>query len=479
MQLPYFLQNKTNQIIVGVVIFIIISILAVILWPKGPTVLPPDTTPVTLTWWKPFYGNETYGDNIADFKKLYPNVTINIVTQQYDTSYYQNLIADIAKNAGPDIFSLRNDDLPAYKEYMTPIRLFQNSNLAKYKTDYADLVVRDTMDRDKVYAITSYIDNIQLYYNKTILAQSGVAIVPSTWSELDGQLSKLNKRDVNSLNFSQSAISLGTGGRGVDGIPNINRLQDILPLLIFQQGGQLYDYQQNRSIFGSPKDTQQIQTGLSTASDFQTNVDVESPTYKAIQFYADFANPTRNRYSWNNASPNNVDAFVEGKLAYILHYSYFQDTIESRNPRLQYGVSPIPQLDPNFKKTYGFFFMDGINRNLETDVTKSKKREMAERFLYFLSLPEQQKKFVGKTNLPGALKSVVSDQLEGDEKLRVFAAGSLYSDNYYKPNVQATEKIWADLFERYWYNGVPLDQSLKQAIIQYNTIVNNGPKLQN
>jgi ABC-type glycerol-3-phosphate transport system substrate-binding protein len=222
MQLPYFLQSRNNQIIVGVVVLIIVSTLAIILWPKGTPTLPPDTTPVTLTWWKPFYGNETYGDTIADFKKLYPNVTVQIVTQQYDTKYYQSLIADIAKNAGPDIFTIRNDDLPAYKEYMTPIRQFQGAELAKYKTEFADLVVRDTMDRDKVYAITSYIDNIQLYYNKTILAQSGVAIVPSTWNELNGQLSKLNKRDANSLNFSQSAISLGTGGRGVEGAPNIN-----------------------------------------------------------------------------------------------------------------------------------------------------------------------------------------------------------------------------------------------------------------
>ena len=479
MQLPLFLQNRRNQIITGVAALLIITTTAVIFWPKAPMVVPVDSTPVTLTWWKPFYGSETYGDSIDDFKKLYPNVTIQIVTQKYDTSYYQNLIADIAKNAGPDIFTLRNDDLPAYKEYMTPIRQFQNATLAEYKTEFADLVVRETMDRDKVYAITSYIDNLQLYYNKSILSQNGVAIVPSTWNEMNGQLSKLNKRDANSLNFSQSAISLGTGGRSLDGDQNINRLQDILPLLIFQQGGQLFDYQENRPIFGQAKNAQQINSGLSTSQDFDSNVDKEGPTYKAMRFYADFADPTTNRYSWNNASPNNVDAFVEGKLAYILHYSYLQDTIESRNSRLQYGVAPVPQLDINFKKTYGFFFMDGINRNLERDATKARKREAAERFLYFLSLPEQQRKFVTKTSLPAARKTIVSEQLNGDEKLRVFAAGSLYSDNYYKPNVQATEKIWNDLFERFWYQGQPLDASLKKAVIEYNTIINNGPKLRN
>lgn len=455
--------------------------MAVILWPRSATPLPVDTTPVSLTWWKPFYGNETYSDTINDFKKIYPNVNIQIVTQQYNTEYYQNLIADIAKNAGPDIFTLRNDDLPAYKEYMTPIRQFQGAQLAKYKTDFADLVVRETMDRDKVFAITSYVDNLALYYNKTILAQSGVAIVPSTWAELDGQLNKINKRSATDLNFTQSAISLGTGGRSADGIPNINRLQDILPMLIFQQGGQLFDYQQNRSVFGNNKNASDVNSGLSTGQNFNTDtsIDINSPTYKAMKFYADFANPQSNRYSWNNASPNNVDAFVEGKLAYILHYSYFQDTIASRNSRLQYGVAPMPQLDTNFKKTYGFYFMDGINRNLETDPTKAKKREASERFLYFLSLPEQQRKFVTKTSLPAARKDIVNEQLNGDEKLRVFAAGSLFSDNYYKPDVQATEKIWNDLFERVWYGGETLDSSLKKSIIQYNTLVISGPKLQN
>jgi multiple sugar transport system substrate-binding protein len=480
MQIPPFLQNRRNQIIIAVVIVIVIIVFVLVatLNKPKPKAANVRREPITLTWWKPFYGQDVYANIIEEFKKIPGNesITVDVVSKKYDDTYYSSLLSDMARNAGPDIFSLRNDDLPAYKEFMTPLSNIAGSDLLEYKQKFTDLVVKETIDRDKVYAVTSYVDNMQLYYNKNILAQSGVALPPATWADLDRQLPLLNKRSLNSSQFLQSAISLGVGGRSAEGVSNVNRHEDILPLFIFQNGGKLYDYQTNKVAFGLSKNKQDLDLNLITSTNFKLdeNDKQQNPSYRAVKFYTDFADQANSRYSWNTSLDNNTDAFINGKLAYILQYSYFGDEIKKRNDRLPFSIAALPQLDSGAKKTYGFYFMDGMNRALENNIAK---KEASEKFLKFLTTKEAQQQFAEKTKLPGARKETINQQLNSDDTIRLFAAGALYADNYYKPDVAATEKIWSDMIERIQYAGQPLTESLNQAINQYTIIVQKGPRL--
>lgn len=475
------LQDKKKLAIIAGVI-IVVFILAVIFWPRPAPVEQVNDREVKLTWWKPFYGNNTYTEAIRKFTQIPGNsrVKIEVVNKPYDsTNYYKNLVTDIALGAGPSIFTIRNDDLPAYRDFMLPLRNIQGEDLNKYKEDFSDIVVQDTIYRGNVYAVTSYVDNLQLYYNKNILAQSGIALPPKSWDELDRQLSRLNKRSVDSINFQQHAISLGTGGRGLDGGENINRHVDIMPMLLFQAGGDMFDSQKNEVVFGLDKNRDLVNNNQITSSQFTTNSErnnlQNTPAYNSVRFYADFADVTRSRYSWNTSSINNVDAFAEGKLAYLISYSYMQDILLSKNPRLEYGVARLPQVDENNKRTYGFYFMDGINRELDKPERRL-ERTVAENFLKFLTNKEQQLDFVTRTRLPAAHKDVIKEQLAGDEVLRIFAEGSQYAKNYYKPDVLASEKIWSDMMERIQYEGMSVGESLQIAVNQYSLIVNNGPK---
>lgn len=477
MNISQFLLNRRNQIIIAVLIVVVIILVIVLNQPK-PKPKPVKIEPINLTWWKPYYGKDVYDKIIEDFKKIpgNENISIDIITKKYDDTYYNNLLSDMARNAGPDIFSIRNDDLPAYQEFMTPLTNITGSELSDYKQNFVDLVVKETIDRNKVYAVASYVDNLQLYYNKSILVQSGIALPPTTWADLDRQLPLLNKRGVNSPIFTQSAISLGVGGRGSDGASNINRHEDILPLLLFQNGGQLYDDQSKKTVFGLSKNKKDLNSNLITGANFKLDESdkQQNPTYKAIKFYTDFADQSSSRYSWNTAQDYNTDAFINGKLAYILQYSYFGEEIQKRNDRLPFSVSPLPQLDSSVKKTYGFYFMDGMNRSLESNTAK---KTAAENFLKYLTTKEAQQKFAEKTKLPGARKETINLQLNSDDSIRMFAAGSLYADNYYKPDVVAIERIWTDMIERIQYAGQPLTESINQAVNQYNTILQKGPKL--
>ena len=482
-----FFANRRNIIIVAVaVVTLVASLVAYLIFstPKKDTTLEPvlSNPPIAaeLTWWKPFNSADTYSQVIADFQKIpgNENIEINFVTKNYGNGvdYYNDIVADIARNAGPDIFTLRNDYLPAYKEFLSPISVFNGPILNDYRNQFVDLAARDTTDRDEVYAITSYVENMQLYYNKDILAQSGIALPPLTWQDLDKQLDILNKRDKSGISFSQNAISLGTGDLGSAGSNNINRFQDIIPLLIFQSGGQIYDYQTGQVALDS-RNKLDVETGVSSDTGFSGTEDNQDPVYNALDFYTDFADTRDSRYSWNTSSNNNVDQFVAGDLAYMIHYKFMDGVLKQRNSRLKYDVAKLPQLDANNKKTYGYFFMDGMSVELSRNSKKAVKREAAERFLYYLSQSEAQNTLAAETQLPGARKDVIAAQQAADNSSAIFAEGALYADNYYKPNPDGVEKIWADLVERIQFEGQTLEESLDEARGEYQNYVSEGPKI--
>jgi ABC-type glycerol-3-phosphate transport system substrate-binding protein len=491
-------SSRKLQIGIGIVLIIALSGIGLIIINSGKkqidnVIVQEADYPIKLIWWKQYYGSEVYDEIIKNFTSLpqYKNVTIEIIKKPSDGEYYKDLLQDISRGSGPDIFTLSNDDLPAYKEYMTPITnvndintkpIGDNKLLEDYKEKFVDLAVNQTIDRNQLYAVTSYIENMQLYYNANLLSQAGIVNPPSSWSDLEKQIPLLNKRDVNGVNFLQSAISLGTGfiNKSIDSEVaklNINRFQDIIPLLIFQSGGQLYDYDNEKSIFG-------VSSGGTVGGD--------SIAQQAVKFYNSFADVNSSRYSWNGSSEDNQTAFVEGRLAYILHYSYFQNIIKTRNSSLKYNIAKIPQLNPSNKKTYGFFYMDGLNRKMADDVNRlnasqiiteeskaaTKKLQVARDFMYFISQKDQQQAFANKTNLPSAHKDVIDYQIVNSSvNSRKFAEGALYAENYHKPNVVRTEKIWGDMMYRIQYENISLENSVEQAIEEYNNIINDKPKI--
>ncbi len=488
-------KKRLYFIIAGIVALITIGVVVFVMTRPAPKAVV-DNSPVTLNWWKVAegYDETAIAEIIANFQKIPGNagVTINVVKKDFTDNYYSNLISDFARGIGPDIYSLRNDDLPAYKEFLAPIEIFKGKLLTDYRQNFVDLVVRETIDRDKVYGVTAYVDNLQMYYNKTLLNQELIISPAKDWTEMTRQAMMITRRNVNTDEFIQTTIALGTGGRTPEGLkPNIDQLDKILPTLIFQNGGQLWDYRTGQPIFGANKNTDDAKTGTQTSlnlafggnrNNISGKLNQDTPTYRAVRFFADFADVSTTRYSWNNKMPSNVDLFLEGKLAYMINFRSFEKVIQQRNNRLNYDVAELPQLDPNIKRTYGQFFMDGISRKVLQDVEQTKtpaaarKYQKAQEFLEFLTNKVNQFKITNGTKLPGAHKEIINEQLNGDQASRVFAGGTLYADNYYKPDVKKTEKMWQDLFEKIHYQNVELPNALTSAITEYNLMSQEASK---
>lgn len=478
-----FETNKKLWIAGGIIGFLVITLGILLIVNNQPQQIQTIGNPqVTLTWWKSGYSKNTglYNKIIEDFRKIPGNssVTIRVENRDINDNYYRGLISDIARGIGPDIFSLQNDDLPAYKEFLSPIEVFRGSLLTEYRQSFVNLAVRETMDRDKVFGITDHVDNLQLYYNKNLLAQNRIPQPAKSWIELTRQSQFLSKRPIGGDNFITSSIALGTGGRSSGGDSNIPLHPDIIPMLIFQNGGQLFDYQTQKNILTEslrPTNQQNISN--------RSSVNQESPAFQALRFYLDFADPTTNRYSWNNSNPKAEDMFLEGRLAYIIQYRSFADEIRTKNSRLDFDVTELPQVDENNKRTFGRFTMDVLNRNLANsalntnDLTAANKYQKAQEFMYYLSTAEAQETLAVGTGLPSGHRQIIQEQLEGDQATRIFAAGSLYAENYYKPDVDRTRKMWSDLFDRVQFSNVPLSESISQMSREYDLIIQSGPQL--
>jgi len=78
------------------------------------------STPRTLNLWTVFDDYEGFGDIIASYRKLHPNITINFRKLRYD-EYDQALLEAMAEDRAPDIVSIHNTWLGKYQTKLLPL----------------------------------------------------------------------------------------------------------------------------------------------------------------------------------------------------------------------------------------------------------------------------------------------------------------------------------------------------------------------
>jgi hypothetical protein len=178
-----------------------------------------------------------------------------------------------------------------------------------------------------------------LYYNQTLLNQAGVAVAPSSWEAVTGLAPTLTHLS-NHLPV-QSAVALGT-------YTNIQNARAILSTLFFQAGSTI---------------TSTSQTGVgSTLGQAQASASTGiSPVSAALNFYTQFANPSRTVYSWNGSFSSDYQQFLAGDLAFYLGFASEQPQIAAANPNLLYQMAPLPQLQTAaVKSDYGLAYAFAI-----------------------------------------------------------------------------------------------------------------------
>ena len=363
--------------------------------------------PITLTYWRTVDGTTPFNDIIKDYNKLHPNVTIKLSNLPYGD--YDKQLTEAAKSGTlPDLYSIKEDWMPRYKDYHQPAPDTVYS-AQEFKNTFVDVVSRRLVSGQLVDGLAYGVSTLGLFYNTDMLSSVGVSSPPTTWQELMDLNHKLTMRTGNDI--AQAGVALGN--------VNVTDYTAITSVLMQQNGATMTNTPPTQATFNKPDSS-----GYASAA-------------KAMSFYSSFAKPSNANYSWNDKLGSSLDAFKAGKLAMMINYAYRAPEIDAANPSLHYKMAALPQVS-SAKPTNGAEFW------VEQASKTSKNTEVAWDFLRFAATRTQLNRYSIATYRPAARKDLVAQQSQ-DKYLGPFAKQISSAKTWYKGNSYNVDGIFGDM----------------------------------
>ncbi len=244
--------------------------------------------------------------------------------------YESDLVEALAQDSGPDLILFSDQMIVRHRNKVIPLDA-KTYPLATFKETFAD-GAEIFVAPEGVLALPLTIDPLLLYYNRDLVTSANIVRVPERWSEVLNVIGALTAFGDNRT-IKQSAISLGESG-------NVPYAKDIVALLSLQAGTPLTAYDRGVPV-----------SKLADAYGF-----VPAPAQAAIDFYTQFAAPTKTTYTWSRALPNAQDFFTIGTLALHLGYASDRPRLVAKNPNLNFDAAVVPQRDQSSRRqTVGRF----------------------------------------------------------------------------------------------------------------------------
>ncbi len=397
---------------------------------------------IVLRFWKTFEDSENMEPLIQAYQQKNRNVRIEYTKKNID-NYEEDLINALAAGNGPDIFSINNDWVPHYQDKIAaaPEKIFP---IREYRDAFVDVVNDDFTNENKIYGVALAVDSLGLYYNKDLIGTVGIATPPKTWAKLAEDVQRLAVTDRNGY-FTRSGVAMGLA-------KNVNRSVDILYLLMLQAGV-------------IPWSDDHLTPSFTESVEREGNQ--SNPGVEALDFYTSFANPASPNYNWNARSDYSIDAFANGRAAYLYSYAYTRDTIEQKAPNLNFDVANVPQYSlsgssVNFANYWG-----------EVVSSQSENQNVAWDFLKFISSKEQLDKYYVKHKQPSSRRDLIELQIQ-DPEIGVFANANLTAKSFYKPDQARVDSIFGNVIENVLLNGLAPEEALSQAENQAGALVRNS-----
>ncbi|MSU73898.1 extracellular solute-binding protein [Candidatus Kaiserbacteria bacterium] len=262
----------------------------------------------------------TFAAVIRQSAETHPELS-QVTYEQKDAATFESELTDaLASGGGPDLFLLRQDYAlkDAGKASLIP---FSALSKAQFENTFIE-AANPFLAQNGVIAVPIFADPLILYWNKDMLASAGYAQAPKYWDELFQIAQKVSKRD-DSGAIVKSAIALGE-------YKNVTNAKDILATLILQAGGDITVYDNARRLIPALAPRAGAGSTQSTAS--------------AARFFTEFADPSKNQYSWNRSLPESQKAFAAGDVALYVGYASEAPFITRTNPNLNFGLAPVPQI---------------------------------------------------------------------------------------------------------------------------------------
>lgn len=351
---------------------------------------------ITLTYWRTVDGTAVFDPILEEWKRLHPNVTIQITN--FPLADYDKRLSDAAK-AGtlPDLMMMRADWIPRYLAGLKPApsSIF---GVDEYKKTFAAITSQDLIKNNQVYGVSYGVPTLGLFYNVQAWEAAGLKDPPASWQDLLDANSKLSQKQ--GENLYKSGIALGTA--------NITSANAIITLLMMQNGAKMTDQPPTKATFDQP------------------GADNYPSATKALSFYLSFAQPTKSSYSWSDALGNSVQAFEQGKTAMMIQYPFTYLDIKAHAPSLNFKMAKVPQVNSNAPINYSEYWAEGVAAN-------SKYPDVAWDFYNFMTTKKIMNQYSVPTMKPASRLDLAQAQ-EQDTLLGPFAAQVSSATDYYKGN---------------------------------------------
>ena len=433
---------------------------------------------LNLEVWGLFDSADTYQDIFDTYKKINPNIGEITYRKMSADTYRKDIVDAMASGQGPDIILIHNNWVPSLEDkiYPAPAGIL---NEQKFRKDFVDVAAQDFIVDGGIYAVPLSVDSLGLYYNKDLFNEAGITSPPTNWDEFIEDARKMTKIDINGQ-ITQSGAAMGTSA-------NINRTTDILNLLMLQNKTDMIDVAGKKATFDK-----YISQGNASFA----------PGENALNFYTQFANRSSSTvpYTWNPSLHYSIDAFSEGTLGMMFNYSWQMPVIESKSPKLNYAVAPVPQFPDspqvNFANYWAYAVAKYRTPNLRVPnpaVTNDVRAAEAWKLLAFMTTKAEQNvavtasvagskqvvnpnfdsavDYITKTNQPAARRDLIEKQ-KTDAKIGVFAQGNLIAKDWYQKDPDSIEGLFLQMIDQIDRGQVSVRDALKAAAISVTQMMN-------
>lgn len=336
----------------------------------------------SLEYWGLWEPSQVLEQVIADFQKENPGITVRY-TKQSHKDYRERLQTAISSGNGPDIFRFHATWVPMMRNDLQPL---PNTVItaAQLREDYYRSAGEQLQSNGQPIGVPLMYEGLALLYNKDIFDTAGEK-PPSTWAELRTMASQLKV---------MSGATLERGGVALGNSTNVDHFSDILGLLLLQNGADPSKPNSNN-------------------------------TTDALKFYTNFQTADA---VWNDKMPSSTVAFARGDVAMIFAPSWRIHDILAMNPKLNFGVAPIPKLSDQ-RIAWANYWAEGIS-------ARSQKKDAAYLFLKYISKPEVLEKLYGSASQVRTFGEIyprkdMADKLAENEYVTAYLQDAPYATGWY------------------------------------------------
>ena len=375
---------------------------------------------------------EVFSEVIARAGDADPNLKGVTYAEKDPVTYESELTNALAVGRGPDIFILRQDYVMQNAGKVIPFP-FSSLTSAQFQSAYAD-AGSPYLTSVGVLALPILADPLVLYWNRDILSAGGVAKPPSFWDEVlsIAQNAKINVHNV-SGGVVKSAVALGE-------YSNVDNAKDILSALILQSGGDITKNDGAGNL--APSLVPQSGAGGRGAE-------------SALRFFTQFADPSKDYYSWNRGLQSSRQGFSAGDLALYIGFASEEPIIRSMNPNLSFSAAPMPQVREggrtvNTARVYALAVSRAAKNPAGAGIAAG-----------LLSSPEISKNLSAALGMSSALRDVLAAPAEGNVLLANREV--LIARSWIDPDPVKTSGIFRDMIERVSSGRMQVADSVQRA----------------